>query len=404
MTQTPQAQCDMFISGGGVAGLTAAALFGSMGLRVICVDPTPPITNPTQNGADLRTTAILQPGRDLWQMAGLWDRLAPHGMPLETMRIADASTNPPLSRDFNADELSDEPFGWNFPNWLLRREISGRLEALETVDFRPGTGFASMVSRDSEALVRLSCGASLRTRLVLACDGRDSPVRQAAGIGTQTIRYGQKAIVFAVTHPAPHDCVSTEIHQSQGPFTLVPLPDHEGAPCSAVVWIVSGAEALRLAKLDPAAFAAEATDRAAGLYGALQLIGTRQIWPIIAQHADRMTARRVALAAEAAHVVPPIGAQGLNMSLADLACLRDLIAAAPDDLGSARQLDQYQRRRFPEVLTRIRGIDLLNRSSRASGDLAHALRSRGIALIHGAVPIRRALMQLGLGTAGKTSA
>ncbi|MFT5744142.1 MAG: 2-octaprenyl-6-methoxyphenol hydroxylase, partial [Paracoccaceae bacterium] len=128
---------DILISGGGVAGLTAAAAFGAAGFRVICVDPAPPVTDEAAAGADLRTTAFLQPARELLDRAGLWERLAPFAAPLQVMRIVDAGgevSEPRITRDFNAADISDVPFGWNLSNWLLRREMVARLGELDTVD------------------------------------------------------------------------------------------------------------------------------------------------------------------------------------------------------------------------------------------------------------------------------
>lgn len=397
MTQT-----DIFISGGGVAGLTAAAAFGTAGYNVVIADPTPPITDEASEGADLRTTAFLQPARDFLNTAGLWDRLAPHATPLQIMRIVDAGgaePTPRVTKDFDAADISDQPFGWNLSNWLLRREMVARLAELPNVDFRSGVGFAKMLTRTAEARVTLTNGDQITAKLVIGADGRNSPVRQAAGIGAKTTRYGQKAVTFAVTHAAPHDNISTEVHRSGGPFTLVPLPDHEGQPCSAVVWMEDGPEAMRLAALPEDQFNAEATTRSAGTYGPLTLCSRRMVWPIISQIADHMAAERAALVAEAAHVVPPIGAQGLNMSLADLSTLLDLAQKA-DDPGSADVLAKYHRRRHPEVMLRVKGVDLLNRASQAENPLLRDLRAAGVNALYGAAPVRKTLMKLGLGAKG----
>ncbi|NBR53206.1 MAG: UbiH/UbiF family hydroxylase [Rhodobacteraceae bacterium] len=398
-----RAETDIVIAGGGVAGLTAAAAFGTAGFRVTIVDPAPPVTDAGTAGADHRTTAFLQPSREFLMAAGLWERLEPHAIPLDVMRIVDAGGEEPeprVAHDFVASDIGPLPFGWNFPNWLLRREMVARLAELPNVDFRPGTGYRRSLAREGEILVDLSDGLSLRARLLIGADGRNSAVRQAAGIGVKTTRYGQKAVVFAVTHELPHGNVSTEVHRTGGPFTLVPLPDHDGKPCSAVVWMESGPETKRLAALDAAAFNAEATARSAGVYGALTLIGPRQVWPIISQIADKMIAARTALVAEAAHVVPPIGAQGLNMSLADLTCLHGLAVARPEGLGDRQMLDAYERRRHPEVRLRVSGVDALNRASIAGAPILRDLRAKGIAALYGAAPVRKTLMQLGLGVRG----
>ncbi|GAB4389544.1 UbiH/UbiF family hydroxylase [Albidovulum sp.] len=391
---------DILISGGGVAGLTAAAAFGAAGFSVICTDPAPPVTREQDPGADLRTTAFLQPARALLAEAGLWDRLAPHAAALQIMRIVDAggeSHEPRLIRDFDAAEIGDAPFGWNVPNWLLRRELVARLGELARVDFRPGIATADIVTRESEARVTLSDGARIAARLVIGADGRDSPLREALGIRARTIRYGQKALAFAVTHPVPHRNVSTEIHRFGGPFTLVPLPDRDGRPCSAVVWMERGPEAERLAALPVPEFEARMFERSAGLFGPLTLVTARVLWPIIARIADRFVAQRTALMAEAAHVVPPIGAQGLNMSLADLACLIDLARAAPERIGEAAMLGRYQRRRWPEAKARLAGIDLLNRASMLSPRPLRDLRAGALGTLYALSPVRRTLMRAGLG-------
>jgi 2-octaprenyl-6-methoxyphenol hydroxylase len=121
------------------------------------------------------------------------------------------------------------------------------------------------------------------------------------------------------------------------------------------------------------------------------------VWPIISQIAKAITGPRTALVAEAAHVMPPIGAQGLNMSLKDLACLLDLALAAPGTLGSQQMLDSYARARHPDIRLRVTGIDALNRASIAGSPLAQELRAKGIAALHGVTPVRRTLMQMGLG-------
>jgi 2-octaprenyl-6-methoxyphenol hydroxylase len=391
---------DILISGGGVAGLTAAAALGSAGFRVICVDPTPPVTEAGAAGADLRTTAFLQPSVGVLERAGLWQRLVPHAAPLQIMRIIDAGGPEPVARlvkDFDAAEISEAPFGWNLPNWLLRREMVARLADLPNVSFRPGVGFARMLARESEALVTLTDGTQVAARLVVGADGRASPLREAMGIPVKTTRYGQKALAFAVTHDLPHGNVSTEVHRSGGPFTLVPLPDRDGKPASAVVWMETGTEVARLAALPVPAFEAEMTARSTGILGALRLASRLSVWPMISQIAARMSGPRAVLMAEAAHVVPPIGAQGLNMSLADLTCLIGLLDQHPDDPGTAAITEAYHKARHLEVQARVTGIDLLNRASMAGDPTLRDLRAKALNALYSARPVRQILMRAGLG-------
>lgn len=393
-------QVDICVAGGGPAGLIAAAAFGALGLDVLCVDPAAPVTQRDEDGADLRTTAFLQPSQAFLARIGLWDRFAEEGTPLGTMRIADSvagDTEPRILRDFDSEEIGDAPFGWNLPNWLLRREVVAHLDEMPTVTCLTGVAVAGATPRLKEILVALDNGQQCTARLLVAADGRLSTIRERAGIRVTTMRYGQKALAFAVTHPLAHGNVSTEIHRSGGPFTLVPLPDYQGHHSSAVVWMERGPNAVRLAEMAEDDFNQAATERSAHVLGPLTLVSRRSVWPIISQVAHRFSAPRTALVAEAAHVVPPIGAQGLNMSLADIACLHALAEADDSALGSPQMLAQYERRRRPDVLSRVAGIDALNRISMLGAPPLTDLRMRGIDMLHRVRPVRRGLMRLGLG-------
>jgi 2-octaprenyl-6-methoxyphenol hydroxylase len=396
-------EVDILVAGGGVAGLAAASGFAEAGFSVLCVDPVPPVTEAEADGSDLRSTAFLAPSIRFLERAGLWHRLAPHSAPLRLMRLADAGGVTGAIRemaDFEATEIGADVFGRNLPNWLLRREMVARLGEFDAAALRAPARVERLVARSEGALVWLSTGARIRARLVVAADGRDSFVREAAGIKARRWGYGQKAIVFTVSHELPHDGISTEIHRTGGPFTLVPLPDRAGGHHSAVVWMETGPRARALFEMERDAFDAALNARACGVLGTLRLASARRIWPIISQVADRLDGPRVALVAEAAHVVPPIGAQGLNMSLRDIATLLDLCIEARNagrDIGEEALLARYHTARHADILMRVAGIDALNRAAMAEAISLRDLRRAGLRLLHGIVPLRRAAMQLGLG-------
>ncbi|MGR3433626.1 MAG: FAD-dependent monooxygenase, partial [Shimia sp.] len=335
--------------------------------------------------------------------AGVWRHRPPHAPALATMRIVDAGgvdPDPRVARDFEAGDIGADAFGHNLPNWLIRRALLERLEALPNVSFRPGIGTRTVLARSEEARVTLSDGTEVTARMLIAADGRGSPVREALGIGVRTMRFGQTALTFAVGHDLPHRGVSTEIHRTGGPFTLVPLPDHDGRPSSAVVWMEEDRVAQGLLDLPEAGFEEAATARSGALFGALRLLTRRTSWPIISQLAERFDGPRTALVAEAAHVVPPIGAQGLNMSLADLGALLDLAERAPARIGEAAMLAAYHRRRYPDVRARVLGVSVLNRASMATPQPLRDARAAGIRVLHDIGPIRRGLMRLGMGRPG----
>lgn len=390
---------DILISGAGIAGMVAAAGLARSGWRVTLVDPAPPVQEAAAEGSDLRSTAFLQPARTLFERLDLWPLLAGHATPLDVLRVVDSSGWPPVlrgSRAFEAADLGIDSFGWNVPNWLTRREVGRALAALPGVDLRWGTGFAGMLTRDGEARVRLTDGTRLSARLVLGADGRASPVAEAAGIARRVTRYGQKALAFAVTHDLPHGNVSTEIYNSGGAFVTVPLPDHQGRPASAIVWMADGPRAVALARLEQEDFEAELRLRALDVLGGMRLASPIRVWPVVTQRAERLVARRVALVAEAAHVLPPIGAQGLNTSLADVAALLATLEAAADP-GAPELLASYARGREGDIAARARVIDLYNRICRAGTGPVQELRLAGLRAVHDLAPLRHRVMRAGLG-------
>ncbi|MBT8459032.1 MAG: FAD-dependent monooxygenase [Boseongicola sp.] len=391
---------DIFISGGGIAGLTAAAAFAHQGLSVVLADPSVPPANLDTSGSDLRSTAFLAPARELLENIGLWESVERNAEPLNTLRVIDCQGQPPAPRTdraFQSTDLGAPSFGWNLPNWLTRKVLSETLAKSPNVDLRLGTGFAGLVTREREAIVTLTSGEQIRARLAVAADGRTSPLREAAGIASKTTRYGQKALAFIVAHQKPHENISTELYLTGGAFTTVPLPDHNGQHCSAIVWMNDGAVAVRLNNLDDVAFAAAATERSCGVLGQMTLISPKNVWPIVTQEAEHLISERVALIAEAAHVLPPIGAQGLNTSLRDVAILAELSQTAKDGLGTREFLAAYVKARSKDIRRRAQFIDLYNRICRSDLPPIQDLRSAGLRVVHDLAPLRRKVMTAGMG-------
>ena len=387
---------DILVAGGGIAGLSAAARLAADGQQVTIVDPAP--AEPTT--ADRRTTAFLQPAIATLQTAGVWDAMAGHGTALRVMRIVDAGGQVRQVRetaDFTAEPAGHEVFGWNVPNAPARTALLDHLDGQANVDLRLGVRATDYLGRIDQALVKLSDGARLSARLVLAADGRNSTLRALANLPVRRWEYGQHALVFTVTHDAPHDNISTEIHRTGGPLTLVPMPDQDGKPASAVVWMTPSARALGLNDLSDADLAAELTAQTMGLFGPLTVAGPRAVWPIITQVATRLTAPRLALIAEAAHVMPPIGAQGLNTSVHDIETIAALIHGQPDP-GAPDLLDRYQSRILPRTLARIAGIDLLNRAARTEFQPLRDLRRAGLTALSRIPPLRALAVRAGMGT------
>ena len=390
---------DVFIAGAGLAGSIAALSYAKSARNVIIVDP---FKHDESSKFDYRTTAYLQPSKSFLELIGVWDCVKDSAMPLEVMKIIDASglgdTGQIKSeKNFHSSEISDLPFGWNIKNSLMRTTLQDLIEGQSNCKLIKGTRAVDFISRDDATYVKLSSGKTVKAKLVIAADGRNSVLRKKTGISVKTYNFGQKALAFAVTHSIPHKNISTEIHLSGGPFTLVPLQDHDGKPSSAVVWMDKSENAAKLMDMKEKEFEEEMTRRSCNILGPLKLASKRSIWPIISQIADRIYSQRLALIGETAHVVPPIGAQGLNMSLADIKILSDLNKKYPDELGSTHSLTEYQKNRIADIRQRVIGVSTLNHISISENKVVQNIRAFGLENFFQVPAVKTSAMKLGLG-------
>jgi 2-octaprenyl-6-methoxyphenol hydroxylase len=295
---------------------------------------------------------------------------------------------------FDAREIGLDAFGYNLENRHLVDALTKRAEQLPALairhsrvdDLRADAGSASIV---------LSGGERITAPLIIGADGRKSLSRKAAGIAVHTRSYPQSALTVTFAHSRPHHDTSTEFHTPSGPFTMVPMP---GAR-SSLVWVMTPADAAAASRLGDDELALEIERRAHSILGKVRLEPGRGVFPLGAMQAERMAARRVALVGEAAHVIPPIGAQGLNLGLRDAAAIGELAVDAirsGADPGTDLVLDAYDRARRADVGSRTLAVDWLNRSLLTDFLPAQASRGIGLYLLDRIAPLRRAVMREGV--------
>jgi len=385
---------DVAVVGAGPAGLAAALALAHVGADVALIGPAPPKTS--ARSLETRTAALLTSSVDLLKALNLWQTLAPHAASLTAIRIIDASRSLFRAPDieFKASELGLPAFGYNIANTVLAEALYARAQAVLPAVI--ATNVTGIALDGNKAVLTLSEGAQLSARLVAGADGRRSICRRSAGIDVTERRYDQAAIATSFRHTLPHGNVSTELHTEEGSVTTVPLPDPNA---SSLIWVGPLPEIMGLMQRDDEGFGDALSERLSGLLGAVSDVGARAEFPVAGLTANRLAAKRTVLLGEAAHILPPIGAQGLNLGFRDAAALADCIADAlreARDPGGEDVLDAYARARRLDVMTRTLGIDLLSRSLLSS--LPPLQAARGIVL-HGLKalpPLRRAVMRLGL--------
>ncbi len=386
---------DIIILGGGAAGLTLAILLGQAGLSVSIVDPHKPeaFKDTALSG---RTVALMNASLNIIRAAGVWDVLSPHCCPMEKMRIFDDSDGgrAPIEVEFPAQEIGAQQFGYNIPNGLLRAALFEQAVKTPNVRFIEAA-FERFEVGANNIEVTLGSGEVICGAIIVGADGRMSAVREFAGIAAKVKKYNQVAMTCVINHSCSHNNTSTEFHRENGPMALVPLPGNQ----SSVVWVESPERAEALLKLRKSEFEQALQDRSHNILGGVTLEVGPESWPLCTIKAESLTAPRLALMAEAAHVMSPITAQGLNLSLRDVAALAEVIVDAARvglDIGSHAVLRAYEKRRITDIETRVFGVDAMNRLVSTPALGLKRLRRAGLKSLDSLPLVKMMAMEVGL--------
>ena len=384
---------EVAVVGGGPAGLTAALALAQAGVETVLVSK-----RAAQD--DHRTTALLLGSVAALEALGVWSSCRSQAAPLCRMRIVDDTARllraPEIT--FAAPEIALEAFGYNIANRHLVEALEGQARAAGPSLTCIEAAARGIELADDGATVALENGDALSARLIIGADGRRSLCREAAGIALDVHAYPQVALTFNLGHSRPHQDVSTEFHTPQGPFTLVPLPGQH----SSLVFVTEPATAQAVCELDDAALALELERRAHSILGKFTIEPGRGAFPLAMETARRFAASRVALIGEAAHVLPPIGAQGLNLGLRDAATVAETVVDARrsgQDIGSETVLVRYDAGRRADVTTRTMAVDVLNRTLLSDFLPFQSARQLGFFMLQQVGPLRRAVMREGVAPA-----
>lgn len=388
-TAADQYDAEVVVVGGGPAGLVCAIALKAAGVDALLIAPA---AEP-----DHRTTALLAGSVMALETLGVWDACQTYAAPLRAIRIVDDTARLLRAPEvlFNATEIGLDAFGYNIENRHLLAALEARVAGLAI----PRISTAALaVTVDDRAVTIAHAGGTVRAQLAVGADGARSLCRAAAGIASKRRSYPQAALTLNLAHAHPHDDTSTEFHTGHGPFTLVPLPGQR----SSLVCVLRPDDAQALAALSDAALSLEVERRAHSLLGTMQVEPGRGFFPLAVETAEAIARGRIALIGEAAHVVPPIGAQGLNLGLRDAAAIAEIVAEARRDNrdpGEPAVLARYAAERRVDVTSRTLAVDLLNRSLLTDFIPVQGFRGLSLYLMDRIGPLRRALMREGVAPA-----
>ena len=393
---------DVIVVGGGLGGAGAALALASAGLDVIALDAAP---EPPRDGSfDGRAYAVALGSQRFWDQVGVWGAIADHAQKMTDVLVTDGRVSEgasPLFLHFDHREAEGGVFGWMAEDRHLRPAALDAMKANPRVDLRHGVRVAKVDAETGRAVVTLENGETLAASLVVACDGRDSPLRAAAGIKRLHWDYPQNGLVSAVAHEKPHQGVAHELFLPAGPFAILPLTGNR----SSLVWTERRAEAARIHALPDDAYLAELERRFGDFLGSLTLEGDRWTYPLKFSIAHDYVAPRLALTGDAAHAIHPIAGQGLNLGVRDAAALAEVLAEAMrrgEDIGDIAVLRRYQQwRRFDSAALAF-ATDGLNRLFSNDVGPVRALRDLGLAAVNRMPGAKRWFMKAAAGLAGET--
>lgn len=398
---------EVCILGAGPVGGTLACRLAKAGIPVALIERAalPPMESPAFDG---RAYAIAAGSQALLAEAGIWNLLEIQPNPIRDIRVTDGRVGRPVSRlhlhfDSRGDQSDPVPFGWMVEARTLRQALNARFRTQPGLRlFAPASGHVARTSEGAE--VELNDGTLIRARLVVAAEGRNSPLRDQIGIQVTRFTYRQTAIVCAIAHELPHHDLALEHFLPSGPFAVLPMApskDVGGRPAenvSAIVWTEADDVAAALMRLDDKRLAREISRRLGSYLGSLQMIGRRWSYPLSAMLVHRYTDERIALAGDAAHGIHPIAGQGLNLGFRDAIDLAELILAATDP-GDTNILAAYERRRRPENLQMLAMTDFLDRLFSSNSAFLRLGRDTGIGCVDHIGPLKRQFVRRAMGAA-----
>lgn len=380
---------DAIVVGGGLAGLVTAFALANSGLDVIHLAPLAP--------PDSRTSALMTPSVKIMQDLGLVDDPNDIGVPLEKIRIIDA-TNRLLHAPealFDSTEVGEAAFGWNFANTKLLQTFGPQVTAQNSLTQLPASA-EKLTQTDQGWEIKLSNGNSVRGPLIIGADGKNSFVRQSANIALHKTQHKQSALVCDLTLGRPLEGESVEYHYPNGPFTLVPA----GGLKANLVWVDSHDVLQEVKQRSETEILNLLQEKSQNLFGEIKLDSGVFVFPLSSHHVDKMGQNGIVLVGESGHAFPPIGAQGLNLSLRDVS---DLIACLDhsfdqkDNEWATKISTDYQQKRFADIKRTSTMVDTLFKSLLTEVLPAQAIRAGGIWALKSIPPLRKFAFQMGMG-------
>ncbi|PHO05027.1 2-octaprenyl-6-methoxyphenyl hydroxylase [Rhodobacteraceae bacterium 4F10] len=392
---------DILIAGGGLNGPALALGLAQAGFDVTIVDNRPTLARADDN-FDGRGYALAVASKRLLTAIGVWDDIAGNAQPMNDIKVTDgrAGEGPsPFFLHFDHTEIEEGPVGFMLEDRFLYRAFMDALGKEKRITQISQDSVIDQASGATGVTVSLASGRTLRARLLVGCDGRQSGVAQRAGIKRTGWGYGQTALVCAIAHEKPHHGIAHQFFMPPGPLAILPLP---GNMCS-IVWSETDENAAEIQALSDEDYMAVLRPRFGDFLGKIELAGARFTYPLNLTVANEFVADHVALVGDAAHGMHPIAGQGLNAGLRDVAALVEILQDAKqrgEDFSTINVLERYQEWRRFDTHALIAATDLTNKLFSNDNPLLRLGRDIGMGLVNASPALRRTFMREAAGLNG----
>lgn len=393
---------DILIAGGGLNGPALALGLAQAGFSVTMVDARP-VTARAEDNFDGRGYALALASKRLLDAIGVWKRVAQDAQPMLEIKVSDgrAGEGPsPFFLHFDHTEIEEGPMGFMLEDRFLYRAF---LAALAEDNRITTIAQDSVIAQEVDATgvtVTLASGKSLRSRLLVGCDGRQSGVAQRAGIKRTGWGYGQTALVCAIAHEKPHNGIAHQFFMPPGPLAILPLPGN----MSSIVWSETDENAKRIHALSDEDYMAMLRPRFGDFLGQIELAGARFTYPLNLTVANEFVSDRLVLVGDAAHGMHPIAGQGLNAGLRDVGALVQILSEAQrrgEDFATINVLERYQEWRRFDTHALVAATDITNKLFSNDNPLLRLGRDLGMGLINASPALRRTFMREAAGLTGE---
>ncbi|MFW1678213.1 FAD-dependent monooxygenase [Pontibacter sp. JAM-7] len=394
-----QVRFDVIIVGGGMVGATLACALGDTDLKVAVLEHRYPAPFSAEQPHDLRVSALSLASQNILQQLGVWQGVCQRRLcAYRRMKVWEKSTHL-ASTEFNADEINQSCLGHIVENRIIQLALLERLEQFDNISLICPTEVRQVDYAPASSLINLQDGRTLVTRLLVAADGGDSRVRQAAGIGVTKWDYDQHALVASVITDYPQQDITWQQFTPTGPLAFLPL----SGPHASLVWYNTAEAVQQLKQLDSSALREAFMAQFPAELGAIREVLSVGSFPLRRQHAQSYVAEGLALVGDAAHMIHPLAGQGVNIGLLDAAALAEVILDAQLEQRDFSQLDvlrRYQKQRWAHNLMMMQTMDMFYRVFSNDNTALKLLRNIGLGLAERAGPIKQKVIELATGLQG----